>query len=70
MDFLRPSLSSPGAVPFPIADYVTLNLRVAYNITTYFSIAGVGEQVNLTNQIETAGETVDRRFFAVARVHY
>jgi len=70
MDFMRPSLSSPGAVPFPIADYVTLNLRVAYNITTYFSIAGVGEQVNLTNQIETAGETVDRRFFAVARLHY
>jgi len=70
MDFLRPSLSSPGAIPFPIADYVTLNLRIAYNITDYFSLAGVAEQVNLTNQIETAGETVDRRFFGVARVHF
>jgi len=69
-DYLRPALASPGAFPLVIPDYVTLNLRVAYNITKYLSIAGVGEQVNLSNQIETAGETVDRRFFAVARVKF
>jgi iron complex outermembrane receptor protein len=69
-DYLRPLLQSPVIVPFVVQDYVTLNLRIAYNVTNYFSIAGVGEQVNLTNQIETAGEKVDRRLYAVAKVHF
>jgi outer membrane cobalamin receptor len=55
-----------GAQPITISNYVTLNVRVGYQIYNHLTIAGAVQQLNNSRQAETAGDYVDRRFIASA----
>ena len=55
-----------GFQPVIVGDYVTFNARLGYKVTKYLTIAGTAQQFNLTRQIESAGDYVERRLFASA----
>ncbi len=59
-----------GPQPVPIGNYVTMNARIGYRVTDYLTLAGTAEQFNVSRLLETAGDYVDRRFFASASVHF
>ena len=56
--------------PVQIGNYVTFNARIGYKITKYLTVSGTAEQFNVSRLVETAGDTVDRRFFASASIHF
>ncbi|WP_419730331.1 TonB-dependent receptor plug domain-containing protein [Lichenicola sp.] len=60
------SFGTPASLPLVVGDYVSLNARIGYKVTKYLTVAGTAEQFNLAQQIESAGEYVERRFFATA----
>jgi iron complex outermembrane receptor protein len=59
-----------GLEPVLVGNYVTLNARIGYRVTDYLTISGTAQQFNVSRLLETAGDYVDRRFFASANVHF
>jgi iron complex outermembrane receptor protein len=53
-----------------IGNYVTLNARIGYRLTDYLTLAGTVQQLNTSRALETAGDTIDRRFTASANVRF
>jgi iron complex outermembrane receptor protein len=59
-----------GPEPVIIGNYFSLNARVGYRVTDYLTIAGTAEQFNISRQIETADDYVERRFIASATIKF
>ena len=57
-----------SAVPSPIDDYVTANMRVGYHITDNVTLAVAGEQLTQRQILEAAGTPVERRITASVTV--
>ena len=47
--------------PKPISNFVTINARIAYNVTPHLVVAVVGQQLQSNQPIVSAGPEVDRR---------
>jgi iron complex outermembrane receptor protein len=59
-----------GFAPVTVADYVTLNARIAYKLTERVTLSLTGEQFNLSHLLTTAGDTVQRRIIAAATARF
>ena len=56
--------STFDAQPVTISNYITVNARVAYRVTSGVTLSLLAEQLNQQNLAETAGLQIDRRFIA------
>jgi iron complex outermembrane receptor protein len=56
--------------PFHMSDNVTLNARLAYQVTENLTLAGVAQQYNVSRLLIPTGSTIERLFLASATVHF
>ncbi len=59
-----------GLAPVYVKDYLTLMARVGYNLTDHVTVALVGQQLNVSRLIESAGPPVERSVIGSVTVHF
>jgi iron complex outermembrane receptor protein len=68
--FLDYTITKQGTIPFTVNNYVVLNARVGYKVTSYLTVAFTGEQFDVARVAETGDDYVNRQFIASATVKF
>jgi iron complex outermembrane receptor protein len=63
-------LGAAGFQPFYMTNYVSLNGRVAYQVTGNVTAALVGQQYNISSIFKPTGSLVERRLIASITAHF
>jgi hypothetical protein len=59
-----------GPAPVYVSDYLTCLLRAGYNLTDHLTLALVGQQLNVSRLIESAGPPVQRSVIGSVTAHF
>jgi outer membrane receptor for ferrienterochelin and colicins len=66
---LRPSPNASTTL-IPVAGFVSLDSRVAYNLTNWLSSSIAGQNLTHASQLQTAGPAVERRVLGAFTFHF